>query len=97
MKRLNPNTKQAQEIVSAWERGWSKGRTIWEAYARPSAEKVEAFQRILRRAVETEGYNGDIRITGASCQCFSTMYSFTDEEGTHIVWDTPSNTREVVI
>ena len=97
IKRIKNTTKKARAIIDTFNSNyWNRG-TIWEAYQKPSSTKVRAYEEILRRALDTEGYNHDLRITGASCHFFSTMYSYTDSEGTHIVYDTPSNVVEVLL
>lgn len=97
IKRLNDTTKKAQQIINTFNsRYWNKG-SIYEAYQNPSSAKINAYEGIERRAWNNEGYNHDLRITGASSHFFSTMYSYTDSEGTHIVYDTASNTVEVLI
>lgn len=93
----NNKTKQAQSIIRTFNSGWRKGNTIYDAYANPSRAKINAYTAILKRALGTEGYNHDLRITGASCHIFSTMYSYADAEGTHIVYDTPSDTKVVTV
>lgn len=97
MTTVKNTTKQAQSIIRTFNSGWNKGKTIWDAYGKPSDAKVRAYEAILDRAVHTEGYNGDFIISGASSCFFSTMYSYTDAEGTHIVYDTPSDTKVVTI
>lgn len=97
MKRIKNTTKKAQQIINTFNsRYWNKG-SIYEAYRNPSSAKINAYEGIERRAWNTEGYNHDLRITGASSHFFFTMYSFNDAEGTHIVYDTPSDTVEVLI
>lgn len=91
MKSINYGTKKAEQIIWTWEHV-NKG-SIHEAYARPSADKVNSFYKIAERAQRTEGYNHDIKVVGANSFNYSTMYSFTDDKGwTFIVYDTVSNT-----
>lgn len=97
MKMVNRNTKEAARIIGTFNSAyWNKG-DINTAYKNPSAKKVRAYNDIWFRASRTKGYNHDLRITGASCHQFSTMYSYTDENGTHIVYDTASQTKIVTL
>ena len=95
MKTINPNTNAGRCIIEIFrDSNWGYP-DIYKAYKTPSAEKVQAYNKILERACRTPGYNHNIRITGANTYSFSTMYSYTDETGTYIVYDTPSDTKVV--
>jgi hypothetical protein len=94
--RLNPSTKKAAAIVSEWRYNRNRHESIHDAYGRPSYRKVSTYNDIERRANDTPGYNHDLTVTGANSSFYSTIYSFTDEEGTHIIKDTASNVYEVV-
>lgn len=93
MKAINEGTKKQAEIIWTWEH-CNKGRNLYEAYrSKVSAEKYASFNQIEQRAMRTDGYNHDLKVTGASSWFYSTMYTFTDEHGwTFIVYDTHSNT-----
>ena len=92
MKTVNKGTKKWEEIVWKWEH-CNKGGDIEKAYrTKPSAEKIRTFNDIRFRANQTEGYNHDLKVVGASCWFYSTMYSFTRESKIFLVYDTPSNT-----
>ena len=95
--RINPTTKKAAAIVDEWTRHRFDRLSIHGAYGRPSSEKVSSYEAIERRAYATEGYNHDLTVTGAGSHFYSTVYSFTDGEGLHIVKDTKCNTFEVVL
>ena len=95
MEIIKSGTKEAQAIISRFlDKKWSnKGATIYHAYGKPSYNKIQAWENIQHRALNTEGYNKDLRVTGATCYFFSTIYSYTTEEGTFIVQDTPGHTK----
>lgn len=96
MKIVNPETKEAAHIIALFkDLKWSNKGSIYEAYGKPSSAKISAWESIARRALGTEGYNKDLRCTSASCYFFSTIYSYTREDGTFIVYDTPSTTKIV--
>lgn len=96
MITVNPKTKEAQGIISLFKDDkWSNKGSIYEAYGRPSATKVAVWNDIVQRAANTQGYNHDIRVTSCNTYRFSTMYSYTNDEGTFIIYDTPSYTKQV--
>ena len=97
MTRLNPSTKKAAAIVSEWRYNRNRHASIHDAYGRPSPRKVSTYEDIARRAAKTPGYNHDLTVTGAGSNFYSTVYSFTDEEGTHVIKDTYANAYEVII
>ena len=95
MKMIKKGTKAAAAMVSDLTRAGFD--SIYSAYCRPSYRKVAAFDEIRRRAMNTPGYNNDLHICAAGCQTFSTIYSFTDAAGRHIVKDTAYTTYETII
>lgn len=98
MIKVNPETKQGQEILRMFKNVNFDHGSIFTAYKDPSSAKVCAYKAIERRAKETDGYNGDLHVVGRNSMMFSTMYSFTDpEEKIHIIYDKPSYTRELVV
>ncbi len=97
MKKINRNTKEAARIINTFNSSWANKGDINTAYKKPSPAKVKAYNDIWFRAKQTKGYNNDLRVTGAGSHKFSTMYSVTDENGTHIIYDTPSNTAILTI
>lgn len=97
MIKVKNTTKAAKAIIAQFHSDyWNKG-TIYDAYNKPSSRKIRAYEDIEDRARSTEGYNYDLKVVAAGCQTFSTMYSYTDAEGTHIVYDTATYTRVVDI
>lgn len=97
MTTINNNTKAAADIISTWNRHKNDHKGIFAAYGRPSYRKVNAYNSIEERAKETAGYNNDLTVCGAGSSFFSTIYSYTDADGIHIVKDTPSNTFLVTV
>lgn len=96
MIKVNPGTKEARAIIATFkDMKWRNKGTIYDAYRKPSFFKVSAWEDISRRAAKTTGYNNDLRVTSANCYHFSTIYSYTNAEGTFIVFDTPSYTKVV--
>ena len=96
--KVNASTKAGQAIISTWMHYRNTRRNIYQAYERPSAEKVRTAQEIENRARMTEGYNYDFSIAGAGSFNYSTVYSFTDTENrTHVIKDTKENTFEVIL
>lgn len=92
---LNPGTKKAAYLI--WDEAHANRGDIWEAYAKPSAAKVNSYRAIEQRAIETPGYNHDLRVVGASCHSYSTVYTYTDKNGlTYIVKDTKANTYRTI-
>lgn len=91
MTKVNMGTKRAEAMIYEWENCY-KGRSVNDAYRKCSRIKQLTFQDIELRACGTEGYNHDLKVTSANCNFYSTMYSFTNDEGTFLVKDTASNT-----
>ena len=92
MTTINQNTKKAEAMVGEFNHSYVS-HDIYGAYRNPSSAKVRSYNDILRRAIDTEGYNHDLKVTSATCHHYSTMYSYTTAEGeTYIVKDTHANT-----
>lgn len=92
-KEVKATTKQADALrIDATRRGVWTYRNIWDAYENPSVYKVRAWERIVERANNTDGFNFDLRIIGKNCMSFSTVYTFTENGKTYIVKDTKDNT-----
>lgn len=94
---IKAGTKKAESIMHEWDYYKSRHRDIYDAYGRPSSVKVRTFKDIESRARETDGYNHDLTVTGAGSSFYSTMYSYTDAAGTHIIKDTYANIYELII
>lgn len=94
--KIKASTQKGQAIINDLSRHYYGD--IYDAYERPSRDKVHAYERIAQRARETEGYNYDLHIVGRSCHMFSTIYSVSNADGsTSIIKDTRDNVYEVVI
>jgi hypothetical protein len=91
MTKINQNTKAANHMVYDLMHNTSR-RTIWDAYTRPSDAKVNSYEAIRARALNTPGYNRDLHIAGAGSHNYSTVYSYTIDGKTYVVKDTKSNT-----
>ena len=91
MTSINPGTKKAEAMIWEWK-NCNKGANVNAVYNKCSKIKQLTFQDIELRACGTEGYNHDLKVTSANCNFYSTMYSFTNDEGTFLVKDTASNT-----
>ena len=92
MKTINKGTKKYNEILWTWN-NVNKGENLNQAYkGRVSSEKYSTFNDIWYRAHETEGYNHDLKVVAASSWFYSTMYSFSIDEHTFVVYDTHANT-----
>ena len=92
MTQVNAGTKKAQYLISEFKNCFVASH-ITGAYYKPSYAKLSSFRQIERRALATEGYNYDLKVTSATSQHYSTMYSYTTESGeTYIVKDTHANT-----
>ena len=96
MTTVKATTQKGQSII--WDHRNARYNDIFDAYEKPSSKKITAWLNIRRRALETPGYNHDLRVAGRSSHQFSTVYSFTDESGkTTIVKDTAANIYAVTI
>ena len=95
MTDIKNTTQKGKGIIWDFENAY-RGHDIFDAYENPSYKKVESFETIRRRAFDTPGYNYDLKVVAASCYTYSTVYSYTDIDGTiYIVKDTKSNTYRV--
>ena len=96
MVQVKADSKTGQALI--WEFDHcNKGATLAEAYTRASDAKIASFEKILRRAWETDGFNRDLKVTSRNTSFYSTMYSFSDEDGTYLVKDTKSKTLVVKV
>ena len=92
MTTINKGTKKYQQVLWTWE-NVNRGKDLNSAYrGRVSQEKYDTFNDIWFRATQTEGYNHDLKVVAASSWFYSTMYSFTVEAKTYVVYDTHANT-----
>lgn len=91
MTVVNPETKKADALLWEYTHCY-KGKTLSDVYSTCSCRKIESFNNIRMRCFETEGYNKDLKITGSNCDTYSTMYTFTNADGTFLVKDTYCNT-----
>lgn len=92
MVRVNKGTKKYAQLLWTWEH-CNRGEDLSEAYrGKVSADKNKSFNDIWFRAKQTEGYNDDLKVTGANTSFYSTMYSFTVDNQTNVVYDTHANT-----
>lgn len=97
MTDIKRGTKTAEAIINIFsDKKWSNKGNIWEAYGKPSAKKVNIWKAIEKRAKETDGYNDDLRVVSRNGYVFSTIYSYTQNDVTYIVYDTKSDTKRVV-
>lgn len=71
MTNLNENTKAAQSMISSYI-NTTKGSSIYKAYRKPSAAKVEAYDKIKKEMNVVGGYG--FRITKAGSSFFSCAY-----------------------
>lgn len=92
---IKENTKKAAEIIADT---FNDLGSIFEAYGSCSAAKREAWKEIEARALATPGYNHDLHVCGRYTSNFSTVYTYTDENGaTYAVKDTKSYTYRTKI
>ena len=91
MTKINANTKKAEAMIWEWENCY-KGRNVDEAYGSCSYAKKSSFDNILERCLNTEGYNGDLKVTSKNSSYYSTMYSISNAEGDFLVKDTYADT-----
>lgn len=92
MTRLNKGTKKYESALWTWNNTF-KGYNLFQAYkSRVSDEKYDTFDKIAKRAFDTKGYNYDLKVVASSSWFYSTMYSFTVDGKTNVVYDTVGNT-----
>ena len=88
MIRINKGTKKYQRALWTWT-NCNKGKDLYQAYrGRVSQEKYDTFNDIWFTASKTEGYNHDLKVVAASSWFYSTMYSFTRDGKTFVVYNT---------
>lgn len=92
MVKVNKGTIKHEELLWKWQ-NCNKGKDLNQAYrGKVSSEKNSSFNDIWFRAKQTEGYNDDLKVVAASSWFYSTMYSFTIDKQTFVVYDTHANT-----
>ena len=92
MTNVKASTKKGQEIINDFYRAVSNHKTIYTAYNNASYAKQNAWNEIKARAKDTEGYENNLSIVGASSHFFSCIYSYVQDGIRYIVKDTHSNT-----
>ena len=86
---------KAASLVNAYN-GMDKNSTIRTIYAKPSKEKVEAYEAILREAYFVGGY--DVRVGRANTFSFSMGYKVNTADGRIIlIYHTASRTQAAII
>lgn len=90
---VKTGTKEAQRINYMFMNPYCNKGSIYKAYGKCSSTKQAAWEAIKTRAEKTEGYNNDIRVVSANCHFFSTLYSYTYDGETYIVYDTKGATK----
>ena len=86
---VNSSTQKAQRMISSYE-NTKKGDSIFKAYGRPSAKKIDAFNEILKEMNDVHGWG--MRITGAGSDIFSCAYQVKDgSDIIYLIYHTPSN------
>lgn len=96
MTRINATTKKGSQIIDDLYRTSYKGYSFEDVYKSASSAKWRAWHEIEYRAMNTQGYEHNLHIVGASSHFFSTIYSYVEDGMRHIIYDTHSNTYEVV-
>lgn len=87
-------TKKNQGLLWSYEH--ATARTIWEAYARPSSRKVDAYTRdCLGQLRDLDGYDG--RITGASSHFFSYAFRYMKDGVERLRYITYANNYDFAI
>lgn len=98
MTRLNANTKRWQWAVDLYRNCYVANDVRYAYKTRCSEEKIREFDKIRLRAIETAGYNHDLKVVSANTWQYTTCYSFNDEYGIlHVVIDTKSDTYEACV
>lgn len=80
-KQIDNTSKQGQRIAkNAAEYAYNHldytYNNIFEAYSRPSANKIRAWEHCKELCHSLNGYA--LRITGKSCHAFSAVFKFVD-------------------
>ena len=92
MIKVNKGTIKHEELLWKWEH-CNKGKNLNHAYrGKVSEEKNKTFNDICFRATQTDGYNHDLKVVASNTYFYSTMYSFTVDNQTFVVYDTHANT-----
>lgn len=86
-------TKAQKQLYNAWRR--ARHETIWDAYARPSFAKEEAYEYCLKDMREHNGFSG--RITSANSFHFSFAYIYDTEKDKRLRYHTAANVYDFAI
>lgn len=87
MKTLNNTTKKALDMVRAWK--LSSCYDIFEAYERPSYNKVRAWETCKKQCEEKNGYG--LVITGHNSSFFSAGFMFEQDSKKYLQYITHCN------
>ena len=92
MIKVKQGTKQAEHILFGYKMYASiRNSGIFGIYARPSQEKIEAYDKCIKRASQM-GKILDVTGTG-SCQQFTLYIGVRTPNGDIIIQETACNTR----
>lgn len=84
---IRRSTKRGCQMENAYER--SDTCSIYEQYKRPSAYKVEAFDRCRKMCADLNGRR--LRITGGNCMTFSAAFRCEIDGEDAIIYLTKDN------
>ena len=79
IKNTSKKNQRIARSAAEWAysgRPWKVARDIFEAYGRPSAAKVRAWEYCKQLCAEMDGY--DLIICGWNCMKFSAYFKFFD-------------------
>ena len=83
---VKQSTQAGQRMINAWLK--STKENIYQAYKKPSATKVDAFNDIEKEMKEACGHS--LRMTGAGSDYFSCAYKVDNIDGdTYLIYHTP--------
>ena len=76
--RVNLRTKKADGIIRDFFTAYYKGKTLYDVYENPSAEKVRTWESIKHTCYHELG-GWFLHVTGANCYFYSCVYAFWND------------------
>ena len=87
MKTLNNKTKKAISMINAYN--YASDYNIYQAYKKPSYNKVKAWETCKKQCLENNGKN--LKIIGHNSSYFSAGFTFEKDNKKYLFYITYAN------
>lgn len=84
---VNENTKKGKQIIDRYIN--AKHRTIYDAYNKPSSNKINSYNKLVDKMKDLDGFT--MKITGAGTDHYSLGYIIVIDNTFYLVYETACN------